>query len=315
MPRLPRLTLQTRLRASIDYGESTSFMTNKRYYSYWLIAPAAVLFVTFTLGGFAYGLFGSLHFWTITDFRFIGFRNYARIFSDPYLSVAFRNTFVFAGLSLALKVGIGFFLALMLHSKLRGTVFLRAVFFLPAVITRIAIGAMFNIFLHPTIGFVNRFLRSVGLDGLALSWLADGNIALVTLALIEAWQWTGFIAMIILAGLQSIPDHYYDAAAIDGASWWQRIRYVTIPLVLPTLNNVIILQLIAGFRVMELVMVTTEGGPGVSTLVLNLVVYRQFTQGLYGGAAAAVNTLAVIIMVLTIFANRFLRRGERRVEV
>lgn len=289
-------------------------MNRERYYSYWLILPALILFVTFNLVGFGVGIFGSLHFWTITDFRFIGLRNYVRILTDPFLNVAFRNSLYFAALSLALKVGIGFFLALMLHSKLRGTVFLRAVFFVPAVITRIAIGAMFNMYLHPTVGFVNRILRNVGLEGLALNWLADPSIALTTLAFIEAWQWTGFVAMIILAGLQSIPDYYYDAAAIDGASWWQKNRYVTIPLVLPTLNNVIILQLIAGFRVMELVMATTEGGPGVSTLVLNLVVYRQFTQGMYGTSAAAVNTLAAIIIVLTLFANRFLRRRERRVE-
>jgi raffinose/stachyose/melibiose transport system permease protein len=282
----------------------------QNFYSYNLLLPAAIIFGVFNLAAIGIGLVGSFHYWTLYDFRWLGLRNYARILQDPFLNIAFKNTFIFAVVTTIGKVGIGYILALMFHRRFWGTNFLRSVFFLPSIITTIAIGAMFNIFLHPSIGFINRGLRAVGLDMLALDWLTDQGLAIFSVSGIEIWKWSGFLAMILLAGLQSIPQDYYDAAAIDGVNAWQKNIYITIPLILPTLNNAIILQIIYGMRVMDLILTTTNGGPGVATEVLNLVVFKSFNQGHYGQAAAALNLLTLIIVVLTVFGNRLLRRRE-----
>lgn len=285
-------------------------MVNRSFYAYYLLLPALLIFAVFNLVAVGIGFVGSFHYWTLYDFRWIGLRNYARIVTDPFLNIAFRNTFIFAIVTTVGKVGVGYGLALMFNSRFWGTNYLRSIFFLPAIITTIAIGAMFNIFLHPSIGFLNRGLRALGLDALALDWLTNRSLAIFSVSAIEIWKWSGFLAMILLAGLQSIPQDYYDAAAIDGVNAWQRNVHITIPLLLPTLNNAIILQLIYGMRVMDLVLATTNGGPGVATEVLNLVVFKSFNQGHYGQAAAALNLLTLIIVALTAVGSKLLRRRE-----
>lgn len=282
----------------------------QNFYSYSLLVPALLIFSVFSLVAIGIGITGSFFYWTLYDFRWIGLRNYIRLFSDPFLIIAFKNTFIFAFVTTIGKVSIGFFLALMFNKRFWGTNFLRSVFFLPAIITTIAIGAMFNVFLHPSIGFVNNLLRNIGLNALALNWLTNKDLAIFSVSAIEIWKWSGFLSMIILAGLQSIPQDYYDAAAIDGVNRRQKTLYVTLPLVLPTLNNAIILQIVYGMRVMDLILVTTNGGPGIATEVLNLVVFKTFNKGNYGQAAAALNMLTIIIIVLTVLGNYFLRKKE-----
>lgn len=286
---------------------------HKSIYSYWLVAPCLLLYGVFFILPAVMGLgisFLNIRSFNFADATFAGLRNYINVLTDDGMNIAIKNSFIFAAVTTVFKVAFGMMLALFLNNKFRMTNFLRTVFFLPAVLSSVAVGLVFTAMMHPTKGIINIGLRAVGLDALAQNWLTDPHIAIFSVAFIEVWKWTGFTMVILLAGLQSIPENYYEAAEIDGATPWQKFSRVTLPLILPAFTNALVVNLIGGLKAFDIVQAVTKGGPGTATEVFGTLVYKSFGSGRYGEGCAASIILCVIILVVVLPIYRFLTNQE-----
>lgn len=286
---------------------------NKSIYSYWLAVPCLILYGFFFIIPAVMGL--GLSFLNIRSFdfsqaTFAGLRNYINVLSDSGMNIAIKNSFIFAAVTTVLKVILGMVLAVFLNNKMRTTNFLRTVFFLPAVLSSVAVGLIFTAMMHPTRGIINIALRAAGLDALAQNWLTDPHLAIFSVAFIEVWKWTGFTMVILLAGLQSIPKNYYEVADIDGATVWQKFRCVTFPLVLPAFTNALVVNLIGGLKAFDIVQAVTKGGPGTATEVFGTLVYKSFGSGRYGEGCAASIILCIVILAVVLPIYRYLTARE-----
>ncbi len=280
---------------------------------YVFMAPAAVVMIIALLYPLLYMVYGSFRDWdpsqTISETDFVGFKNYITLFYDPSfresLSVTLR--FAFAVVTVEMVLGVG--LALLLDRKIRGMSVLRTLFILPMMIAPVVVGLMWRYMYHPTVGTFNRFLKSLGLDG--VDWL--GQHALLSVIIADIWQWTPFIFILSLAALQSLPQSALEAARIDGATGWQQIWHIKIPLMMPVLIVTCLLRLIDAFKVLEVILVMTEGGPGLSTEILALRISRTATEFRELGVAAAMsNYLLILLLVLTAAMFGYTKLQEAR---
>ena len=207
----------------------------------------------------------------------------------------------------------GMLLALALNRKLAFTNALRTIFFMPAVINTVAVGLIFSSMMHPTNGLINVFLNQIGLGSLAKGWLVDQKIAIFSICAIEIWKWSGFTMVILLSGMQTISNDYLEAAQIDGVNGWQKFRYIVFPLLLPSINNALILNIIGGLKVFDLVQATTQGGPGTATEVFGTLIYKSFGSGRFGEGCAASVLLAIIIALIAMPTYKYI--ADREVEM
>lgn len=217
---------------------------------------------------------------------------------------------IFAVVTTTSKMIIGMLLAVFLNRQLKTKNYLRAVFFMPAVINTIAIGIMFTAILHPTVGMVNVFLQKAGLGFMAQEWLTNKNIALLSVCGIETWKWAGFTMVILLAGLQAISSEYTQAADIDGANPWQKFWKITFPLIMPAFNNAFVTSLIGGLKVFDIIIATTNGGPGTATQVIGTAMYRAFAFNMQGEANAGAVLIGVFTALFAIVFYNLIRRKE-----
>lgn len=281
-------------------------ITKKKNYPVYFLIPGILIFVLFFIVPFFVGFGYSFTNWDFIKSDFVGLNNYITILTDPTMNIAFKNTFLFAIVTTVGKVGLGLLLAVFLSRKFFLTNYLRTIYYLPAVINTIAIGITFTAMMHPTKGLINTFLSAIGLEQIAPNWLSDPKIAMLSICFIEIWKWTGYTMMILLAGMQNISQDYYEAAQVDGATGWQKFRYVTLPLLAPSLNNAVILSVIGGLKVFDIVLATTGGGPGVTTQVFNSIIYRSYSYNLQGQASAGTIILAVIVLITTLITNKII---------
>ena len=286
-------------------------MKNKVYPRYFMLG-ALILYVTFVvLPGFM-GIAYSFTDWNSysSEVNFIGFDNFRTIFSngENYLRFIF-NTLSFSVWTITLKTIIALFLAVLLNYGVgRFAHLYRTIIYLPVVLPTIAVGLIFRSILNPRSGILNEFFRSVGLGALALPWLVDPKIAMASIIGVDTWKGVGYIMVILLAGLQTIPKDYYEAAEIDGASSAARFRYITLPLLVPALTVVTVLNLLYGLRVFDIVYVLTGGGPGYATDVVSTVVLDEFSKGRYGVGTALSTVMFVFMSVVGFFIVRRLTR-------
>ena len=244
------------------------------------------------------------------EVSYVGLDNFKRIFSadENYLDYIY-NTLVFTALTVILKTVLGLALAILLNEGVRRFVNLyRVIIYLPAVLPTLVVGLMFRSILNPATGALNTFLRSIGLDVVAWSWLVDTRIALYSVIGVDTWKGVGYITVILLAGLQTIPKDYYEAAEIDGAGFWARLHYVTIPMLMPALAVVTVLNVLYGLRVFDIVYALTNGGPGYATEVLATDIFKAFSQGQYGLGTAVSTVMFVVLLVAGYFVIRMLER-------
>jgi len=246
------------------------------------------------------------------EIHFVGFENIQKILSgdNEYLRYIL-NTLRFTFSTVLLKTALGLFFAVMLVREMRGRKVYRAILFLPSVLSLLVTGLVFKSILNPSTGLLNGFLRASGLDFLARKWLVDPSIAFSSVIAVDVWRGAGYIMCIIIAGLQSISRDYYEAALIDGASAWQSFRYVTVPMLMPTLTVTTVLNLIYGLKVFDIVYVLTNGGPGRVTEVLYTSVFREFSQGKYALSTAMASIMFVVMVLVGYFVIRLMSREER----
>jgi raffinose/stachyose/melibiose transport system permease protein len=277
-------------------------------YPSWFFIPAAAIFgVLFLLPTFA-SLFFSLTRWTLFDWNFIGLANFEQFFREPYLFHGLVNTLIYGVSTSALKVVLGLLLGVMLTSQIIARGYLRSVIFFPVLVSTVGVGITFTALMHPTQGVINDTLRLFGIHG--PGWLTDPHLALLSVALVDVWKGVGIATVIYMAGIVSIPQEYYEAAAIDGATGFQRFWKITLPLVMPATITVIILSLIGGLRSFDLIWSMTRGGPGFTSDVIASVIYKQYQAGFYGLSTAGNVVLFVLVAAIIVPLSAFLNRRQ-----
>jgi raffinose/stachyose/melibiose transport system permease protein len=240
--------------------------------------------------------------------RFIGFDNYARALSDPLFLKSVGNNFTIVGLSLLIQGPLAIIVALLLNRRMRGRTIIRAAIFVPYVLAEVIAGLSWKLLLSPR-GGVNAFLESIGLGDLAQPWLAQPDTALWVMFGILTWKYLGFAILLMLAGLQGVPEELSEAAAIDGASWWKIQWHITIPLLGPTIRIWAFLSIIGSIQLFDMVWVTTKGGPvgATSTMATYMIQYGQGNPG-YGSAVAVI--LFLISLVIAVLYQRHAMRRD-----
>lgn len=281
----------------------------------WYFAGGAL--IIYSMLCFIPGILGILYSFTdwnnfTREINFVGFKNYINVFTghSEYLKYI-RNTLLFTFFTTLLKSIIGFSMALLLTQKfIKIKNFHRLVIFSPQVMSYLVVGLVFKSMLHPTTGFVNNFFRSIGLDWLALNWLTDLKLVFSSVITVDVWKGMGYIMVVIIAGLISISPEYYEAADIDGASFFQKTKSITIPLLKPIIANVIILNVTYGLRVFDMIYSLTNGGPGNATGVINTAVYKEFSKGNLAMGTTLSSILFFFILALLYFILKSMENKE-----
>lgn len=286
-------------------------MRTDPFWRYMTLAPALLLFLLLTILPLANLLALSLHDITWVDrqaiWRWVGGGNYARIPSDTLFRAGVWNTTVFAVIAVSIQMVLGLALALLTSAVVRGRQFYRVAFLLPVLVPGIVIGAIWKLMYSFDFGVVNQFLALIGMA--PRDWLGDSTYALASVIVVDIWHWTPFCFLLLLASLESLPQDIYDAGKIDGASAWQTLWYITLPLMLPAIVVIFVFRMILAFKVFDQIYLLTGGGPGTSTEVISFTIYRRFfTEDQAGyGAAISIATF-VVIAVLIALASRFNKR-------
>ncbi|MDD3337515.1 MAG: sugar ABC transporter permease [Lachnospiraceae bacterium] len=283
-------------------------MNKKKIYTLWFLIPSTIIFSIFFLIPLVSSLFYSLTVWDFKSFTFVGLDNFKMFFSERSLSTSVIHTLIYAFLTCALKVILAFFIAIFLTSKIKTKNFLRSVVFFPNLVSTIAVGITFAALMHPTKGLFNLVLSTLGAG--RIDFLGNTSLALFSVIFTDVWKGVGVATVIYVSGIQSIDKTYYEAASIDGANGWERLKNITIPLVRPAMNSVIILSLIGGLRSFDLIWAMTGGGPGFATDVVSSVVYKQYAAGFYGLSTAGNVIMFVLIAVIAYPLQRFLLKRE-----
>jgi ABC-type sugar transport system permease subunit len=268
--------------------------------SAFLLAPALLLCTVFIFVPAALAIVGSFYSFGLTsqDWDFVGLGNYAQASRDPIFWVALRNNVIIVLGSILLQVGIGTILAAILDRGIpKGSTFFRVIIFMPMVISAVAVALIWLIILDPNVGILNALVKSTGLVPPSLGWLGDPKISIWMVLLVAAWQYTGFMMVLILAGLQGIPGALYEAAALDGARGMKAFWYITLPAIRNVLIVAVLITTIGGFKVFDLIYVLTQGGPANATQVLGTYIYLQAFNLTNMGYA---NAIAVVLLVIAV---------------
>ncbi|GAB2575074.1 bicyclomycin resistance protein [Paractinoplanes abujensis] len=277
-------------------------------YSSWFYLPAAIIYAVLFLVPTVTSFYFSLTRWSIFDSQFIGFDNYVTFFREPALVSGLWHTVVYAVLTSGLKVVLGLGLAVLLTSQIIGRGYLRSVVFFPVLVSTIGVGLTFTILMDPEEGLINESLSLLGIQG--PGWLTDPGYALVSVALVDVWKGVGLATLIYIAGIVSIPQEYFEAARVDGATAWQNFRSIVLPLARPATFTVILLSLIGGLRSFDLIWAMTRGGPGFTSDVIASVIYKQYQAGFYGLSTAGNVVLFLLVTAIIFPLSRYLNSKE-----
>ncbi len=281
-----------------------------------MVFPALTFVAVFSLypamDSFLLSLYSGFHG---LEPSFIGFGNYAELFQDPVAHQACIVTLGFVIFSTTLELLLGMGIALIMHEHFKGRGWVRAAVLIPWAIPTVVASQMWRFLLNDQYGAVNLILFGDQVDAY-VPWLADPWMAFGAIVLADVWKTSSFAGLLILAGLQVIPDETYDAARIDGATSWQRFWHITLPLLKPALLTALLFRTIDAFRVFDLVFVMTQGGPGDATQVMQFYGYKTlFTEGRVGYGTTISVTVFVAIMILSLFyvrtvGSRLLQREQ-----
>jgi len=245
------------------------------------------------------------------DYKFVGFANYLKVFQDNIFKLSIKNTLIWMIAAFILPVVSGLGIALILHERIRFANFYKSLFYLPICLSLAVIGQVWIWIYQPDWGLINTVLRSIGLDHFAIAWLANKNTALYSVIIAWSWQQVGLAMVIFLAGLTSIPAELTEAAEIDGASYWQSLRYVVVPLLSPATTVVIALSIINSLKSFDVVYMMTGGGPFHSSDTLAMFMYNEsFKKYFMGYGSAIAVVLFLIAMVIISIYFRQVRQLE-----
>lgn len=277
------------------------------------VLPAFALYTTFVIWPSLSSIYYSLTNWNgiSSEPKFVGLLNYATILSSSRFWNAVRNTFIMTVIISVFENSIALLLAVLVDKVTWGKNAFRAAFYIPVLLSGIVSGYIWKILYNYNFGLFNQFLTAIGQENLRQDWLGNSHLALISVAVVLIWKGAGYYMVIYLASLQGISADVVEAAKIDGASGWQRFRYITVPLISGAFTINFTLSLINGLKVFDQISVMTDGGPGFATETIVYQLYKVgFGEGRQGYGSAVGVILFVIILVMNHFQSRFLKRRE-----
>jgi multiple sugar transport system permease protein len=283
---------------------------NERALPFLLVAPTLAVLVALSIYPLIYAVKVSLQIESSTGVRWT-LQNFARLLKDDFFQSALAHTLVYAAIALTFEFLLGLGLAVLLNRKMRGRSFFRAALLVPMMLPSVVVGVVWRLMLNPNFGAINGTLQGFGAQTESLTWTASPTLAFASVILVDIWQWTPFIFLILLAGLQAIPEEPYEAALIDGSTPWQTFKYVTLPLLKPAILIALLLRTMDLLRVFDQIFILTEGGPGSATETISLYIYKNaFRFGDFGYAAAMSFVLLLLTNIISLLYIRLLQRQE-----
>ncbi len=281
-----------------------------RTLAYLLIAPTLAVLLALSIYPLIYSVRISLQTESAAGVQW-SLQNFTRLVSDTFFLTALGHTFVYAATALTIEFLLGLSLALLLNGTIRGRGIFRATLLAPMMLPAVVVGVIWRLMLNPNFGAVNGTLKNLGVKTEALTWTASPRLAMASVIMTDVWQWTPFMFLILLAGLQAIPQEPYEAARIDGSSAWQTFRYITLPLLKPAILIALLLRTMDLLRVFDQIFILTEGGPGFATETVSLYIYRTaFRFSNFGYAAAMSFVLLIITNAISAGYIRLLQTRE-----
>lgn len=279
--------------------KSLKWRTTLTAYSF--ILPNFIGFLIFTFIPIVISIGLSFMEWdTANPAKFVGLKNFKRLLSDETFRISFGNTIYYTVATVPLTLVCALLLAILLNKGIKGVKVYRAVFFLPYITSIVAVAVVWNMLLHPTMGPVNEFLKWIGIQN-PPGWTASTEWALPAVIITSIWRSVGYYMVIYLAGLQGIPGELYEAATVDGANWWHKFKSITLPMLTPTTFFVMVMLTINSFKVFDLILVMTGGGPGRATNVLVYQIYNEaFINFKFGYSSAIAMVLFGLVLGITI---------------
>ena len=285
------------------------------YYFILFILPAFLIYLLFSIVPFLYTVFYSFTDYTDmnpVNLHFVGISNYLKVFDTPLMTVAIKNSVVYAILLTSFQTILALPLAVVLDKKLKTRNLLRAVYFFPAVFSSLIIGYLCNFIMSSSdYGLVNNLFHRIGLDTFNFF---TANRALFSVIFTQVWQWTGWAMVIYLANLQSISKDLYEAADIDGASGLQRFFYITLPLMCPSVKIIVVTGLIGGMKVFDIIYSMTSGGPGNATeTVMTVMMKKGISDGFYSTGAAFGVCFFIIVLIISAFVTKLMGKWSEAI--
>ena len=280
---------------------------------YWMFAvPAAVIVLVVILFPWVFTLFMSVHEWKVSGATpFVGLANYTHMLHDERFQWAVVRTLYFTAASVIAPLLLGVWAAVCFASNFRFRGLARTLFVLPMMATPVAISLVWTMMFHPQLGVLNYLLSTVGLP--PSSWVYDSSTVIPTLVMVETWQWTPLVMLIVLGGIASLPQDPYEAAILDGASAWQMFRHITLPLVWPFIMVAAVIRLIDALKTFDTIYVITLGGPGTSSETINIMLYQTaFAYYDLGYGSAIVVVFFLLILAISLLLLRVRQREAWR---
>lgn len=290
------------------------FWSGRRKVSYSMISPGFVILLFLALGPMIFMFWNAFRNWQLTipaPARFVGFENFIKLVQDVRFWNAFSNTIILIVVGIIVQSLIGLGIALLLKERFRFRNVVVALILIPVLIAPIVIGLNWRLLLDDQFGLINTFFSAIGINGPL--WLSSTKFwGLFSIFIVDTWQWTPFVSLVLLAGLEGIPDQVYEAADVDGARPFRVFFKVTLPLLKPMFLLIALIRVIFIFRIYDPVVILTGGGPGISTETLSLLTYNTGLKYLDIGYAMSMGILQVIFMIIV--ANIFLKFQSRRLQ-
>lgn len=271
---------------------------------YWLLLPGLLFLIALLVYPIASGFVLSLQNYTLSAFsvpEFIGFGNYQRLLSNANFVNAVGRTLIFVAVSLSLEFFIGMLYALLLHQRFPGRNIVRAIMLLPWMVAPVIVAFLWSWLMNGSYGLLNYILLKLGIISTSINFLSSVDTAFLSVTLVDVWHTTPFVALVLLAGMQGIPEELYEAARIDGAGRLQSLYYITLPLLKPAASVALLMRTMVALRFFDIVWIMTRGGPGGTTEVMGTYAYKESMinfQMSYGSAATTI--IFLISFVLSI---------------
>lgn len=288
-------------------------MKKSKLYPWYFAAGAIIIYTTLCVIPGIIGIGYSFTDWSAysKEIHFVGLENFKKLFgADTNYMKYITNTLLFTTVTTIAKSGLGLLFALALSKNIKLKNFHRGVMYMPSVLSILIIGLVFTSILNPKVGILNQTLRTVGLDSMTQQWLTNPKIAFWSVMAVDIWRGTGYIMTMLIVGILAIPQVYYEAASIDGASGWNKFIHITLPMLKQTLAVTIVLNILYGMKVFDMVYALTNGGPGHTTEVMYTAVFKQFSQGLYAEGTTISSVMFIIMVVTGFFMIKVLTKDE-----
>lgn len=274
-----------------------------RWMPYWLVSPYIIYFLMFVAFPVVFSVVLTFHNWNIiSPMQFIGWDNYRHLFQDRMFAQALYNTLRFLVVHIPLQITVALVLAEFMNQKIKGLAFFRAAFFLPVIVSGVVVTILWQQLYGYNSGILNRLISGLGFSRIA--WLENPDMAMFSIAIMATWKNVGLYVVLFFVGLQSVPQQYYEAAKMEGASHWQQFWHITVPMINPTIFMIVILSTIGGFSLFIEPYIMTEGGPMNHTLSAVMYIYKLAFQHYHMGYSATLGICFTMLIVGVIMIQK-----------